>query len=265
MSTKTTAPKSADGKRIGLLDELRGFAVACMILYHGFYLFGEAFGFAGGVRLYEFFMPIQPLFAGLFIAISGISSRLSRSNALRGVKLLGIALGITLVTAVLLPLAGFDGFPIYFGILHCLSLCMLLFAAARPALNVIPSSAGLLLCIVLYALTMGIGNGYLGIAPGLKLELVPRLYELPYLFPFGIRTDAFFSADYFPLIPNVFVFLAGTYLGIFVKAGRAPQWSYKTRVRFFAFLGKHALLVYVLHMPVIFVLASAAAWLAGKF
>lgn len=252
-------------RRIGLLDEIRGFSVFLMILYHGFFLMSEVFNLPSGNLLFKFFMPVQPLISGIFIAVAGISSRLSRSNALRGAKLLGIALGFTLATAVLLPLAGLEGFGIYFGILHFLSVSMLIFSLIRPALNYIPPAWGIVLCMVLYVLTAGIGDGYLGIAPDFKLIIPVQFYQLPYLFPLGICTPEFSSADYFPLFPRIFLFLAGTYFGIFAKSEKLPEWAYKTRVKPVAWLGRKALTIYIIHVPVLYALVLSATWLAERF
>ena len=126
------------GGRIYLMDELRGFAVFCMVFYHGFYTFAYLFHWAFGEALLRFFMPAEPWFAGLFILISGISSNLSHSNLARGAKLLVIALAVSLVTGLVVPQE-----RILFGILHFLSVCMLLFGGlealrkkrGRPALS----------------------------------------------------------------------------------------------------------------------------------
>ena len=66
------------------MDEIRGFAVLCMIFYHGFYSLAYLFQLDWGMALLRFFMPAEPFFAGAFILISGISSNLSHSNLLRG-------------------------------------------------------------------------------------------------------------------------------------------------------------------------------------
>lgn len=252
-------------RRIGLLDEIRGFSVFLMILYHCFYLMSEVFNLPSGSLLFKFFMPAQPLISGIFIAVAGISSRLSRSNAVRGAKLLGVALAFTLATAVLLPLAGLEGFGIYFGILHFLSVSMLIFALIRPVLNYIPPAWGIVLCMVLYVLTAGIGDGYFGIAPDFKLMIPVQFYELPYLFPLGIYTKDFASADYFPLFPRIFLFLAGTYFGIFVKSEKLPEWVYKIHAKPFAWLGQKALAVYILHVPVLYALVVLVRWLVERF
>lgn len=113
---------AAGKKRIYLLDELRGLAVFCMVFYHAFYSMSEFFNIAVGTKLLDFFTPAEPFFAALFIVISGISSRLSHNNTKRGVRLLCVALALTVVTAVIMPMMHFEGAEIYFGILHLLSL-----------------------------------------------------------------------------------------------------------------------------------------------
>ncbi len=251
-------------RRIGFLDELRGLAVVCMILYHAFYLLSEVFNFSSGNWLFKLFMPAQPFISGIFIAVSGISSRLSHSNAKRGAKLLAVALAFTFATVVLLPLVGLKGFEIYFGILHFLSVSMLIFALIRPLLHYISPAWGIFLCMVLYIFTANISNGYLGIAPDFKIIIPAPLYDLNYLFPIGIYNENFASADYFALFPRLFVFLAGTFFGVYVKEGKLPDWTYKTRVKPFSWLGRKALLVYIFHVPVIYAIILAAQWALSK-
>lgn len=251
--------------RIGLLDEVRGLAVILMVFYHGFYLLSEVFGLRFGTLLFDFFTPAQPFFAGVFIVVAGISSRLSRSNAKRGAKLLAIALTVTFATAVVLPRMGFEGFSITFGILHFLSLSMLIFALIRPALDYIPPLWGIVLCMILYLFTAGIGQGALGIAPVFKLTLPTSLYELPYLFPFGIGKSGFVSADYFPLFPHIFIFLAGTWFGVFVGSGNLPAWATKTRIKPLAWVGKKALLIYIVHAPLLYLLVFFVRLLLAAF
>ena len=87
--------------RIHLMDEIRGLCVLLMIFYHAFYTMSMLFHWELGTKLLVFFSPAEPFFAGLFILISGISSQLSHSNLIRGLKLLGVALALTLVTNII--------------------------------------------------------------------------------------------------------------------------------------------------------------------
>ena len=85
-------------RRIILIDELRGFLILCMIFYHTLYSMCFLFNFYKMKSILFFFEPVQPLFAAFFILISGAVSQLSHSNLVRGLKLMGISLVITIVT-----------------------------------------------------------------------------------------------------------------------------------------------------------------------
>ena len=243
---------AAGKKRIYLLDELRGLAVFCMVFYHAFYSMSEFFNIAVGTKLLDFFTPAEPFFAALFIVISGISSRLSHNNTKRGVRLLCVALALTVVTAVIMPMMHFEGAEIYFGILHLLSLSMLIFSALRAGLDKINPIVGIIVCIAIYIFTYGVSAGYVGIA-GLKTFNLPAvLYRTNYFMPLGFFNSSFQSADYFPLLPHLFMFLTGTFVGVYAANGRFPAFTYRQRSKALCFLGRHALVIYIAHQPIIY-------------
>lgn len=234
--------------RIHLLDELRGFAVFCMVFYHGFYTLAFLYNLNAGMILLNFFMPAEPYYAGLFMLISGISSNLSHSNLVRGVKLLGVALAVTLITYLAVPEE-----VIVFGILHFLSVCMILYGLLKPVADRFRFSwAAVAVCAVLYICTMGISGGYLGLSPQLGVTLPQSLYQTNWLAPLGIYSGTFRSADYFALFPWIFVFAAGTFLGKLAAQGRFPACFYPSRIPFFSWIGRHALIIYIVHQPVIY-------------
>ena len=241
-------------KRICFLDELRGFAVLCMVFYHAFYLLGTFFNWYWANGLFDFFMPVQPIFAGIFIFICGLSCTLSKSNLKRGAVLLAVALGFTFVTSVIMPAMGFVECEIYFGILHFLAVSILIYSLLSKAIHKTLPFAGILFCAVLYAFTSGIGEGTLRYGELITFTLPESLYESNTLMILGIHSHDFFSADYFPIFPDIFIFFAGVFSGvIFLKKGY-PDWCGKKRIPFFGFLGRNALLIYVVHMPVIYAL-----------
>lgn len=245
-----------NGKRIFLLDELRGLAVLCMVFYHGFFTL-SLFSIDIGARLYSFFSPAQPYFACLFIFICGISSRLSHSNYKRGFKLLALSLILSAITVYVLPLLGIYGCEIYFGILHLLSFSILLFALLSRLMNKLPALLGLVIFLVLFIVTYNIPNGYIGVK-GLYFNLPDGLYKTGKLFALGFPSNSFYSADYFPILPWIFIFFSGSYAGIWAKEGKLPRFFYKQCIIPLGFLGRHALIVYLLHQPIIFLLV----WLA---
>lgn len=256
-----TTEKQTPTRRICLMDEVRGFAVLCMVLHHAMYSVGYLYGIEWGQRLYDFFAILSPLFAGLFVMISGVASQLSRSNLLRGVKLLAVALAMTLVTGLAMPSQ-----IIRFGVLHMLAVCMIVFGLAQKPLKRVPLGLGLSVCTVCFVLTSGL---HLAEIPYVGVPFVPQLQVCAYhpvgvwLFPLGIRDLSFFSSDYYPILPWIFAFFAGGLLGRFAAQGRLPEWVYPARVPFFSWIGKHALWIYILHQPVLMGIMSALQWIFG--
>lgn len=253
--------KKSSRKRIHALDEIRGFAVFCMVFYHAFYTIGILFNVPFFVKLLNFFMPVEPLFAAAFIVISGISSNLSHSNLLRGGKLLCVALALTLVTYIAVPSSA-----IYFGVLHLLSVCMLLYGVLQKPISKIPMNVGLGVCFVLFFLTYSVSAGVLGVKGLFGLALPDELYKSDWLFMFGFPNSRFTSSDYFPLLPWVFAFFFGTFLGRLAQQERFPKFMYKKHIPFFSLIGRHALIIYVLHQPVIYGAAYLVKWIVtGSF
>lgn len=106
-------------------------------------------------------------------------------------RLLCVALALTVVTAVIMPMMHFEGAEIYFGILHLLSLSMLIFSALRTGLDKINPIVGIIICIAIYIFTYGVSAGYVGIA-GLKtFDLPAVLYRTNYFMPLGFSTPRF--------------------------------------------------------------------------
>lgn len=248
--------------RIALLDEVRGFCVLCMIFYHAFIFMYEQFGIAFGYDAYKFFEPVQPFFSCAFMFICGISCRLSHNNVKRGVKLLFFALALSFITIEILPDLGFVNTEISFGILHFLSLSILIFAALERPLTRLPVPIGAALCLFLfYIFRFWTSDGIIALWDNMVWAYPDAWHETEWLFPIGIKPYGFFSADYFPLIPYLFVFLLGTYVGIYVRAGHVPDFAYPMHSKPLYFLGTNALVVYIVHLPIVFVILSFYEWL----
>ncbi len=236
-------------KRIHLIDEIRGLAIILMVFYHAFYMLGVQFGFELMNDAQKFFEPLQPPFACLFILISGFSSNLSRSNFKRGFRLLLIALGFTAVTVFLLPRFDITGAEIHFGILHLLSVSMLLFAVSRKGLEKIPEAVGVAVCLVLFILTYNVQSGKL-----LWLDLPDTLYVNELTAVFGFVPSGYYSADFFPILPFVFMFLCGTFFGRAAEKKQLPEQFYKLHFAPLAAIGRKTLIIYIIHWPIIFLL-----------
>ena len=241
--------------RVFLLDELRGLAVLLMIFYHGAYDAVYIFRFIGSDWFTSPPMAfLQRYIAVSFILISGIMGRYSRSNFRRGVKTFLCGMLVTAVTMIAMPSE-----RILFGILHFLGVAMMLLGLCEPLLRRIPAAAGVLISGVLYLATDSIGQGWIGLGP-LHLELPRTLYDAGFLFPLGLHPRIFASADYYPLLPWIFLFLAGFWLGEAFYQRRMPDFCYREHLPVLGWVGRHALPIYLVHQPVVY----GVLWIADK-
>lgn len=230
--------------RIGLIDELRGFILLLMLFYHAVYDLVAIFG-ADIPWFYSFWGDaLQKYIASHFVVISGLSCRLSRNNLKRGLAAFLLAMAMTAVTLIVMPEQ-----RVLFGVLHMLAVCMVLFALLRPLLDRIPTALGAPLFVGIFILTSYVPRGWLGFPPFIT-ALPLSLYQSKWLFWLGFPNAGFFSSDYFPLIPWLFLFLAGTFLGVYAKKGQFPKAAYPTRIPWLAAIGRHTLIIYLLHQPI---------------
>lgn len=244
--------------RVGILDELRGFAIICMVVYHAMYDLKYIFGVDVPIFFDSWFDVIRDIFAGLFIFISGTVCRYSSNNIKRGAQCFFIGMIMTFVTPF------FTSSSILFGILHFLGVSMMLFGLGQKLFDLLPSWVGIALSVLLFVLTMnvkmtydgGIQTGYFGIAGLFELHFPQEAYNVGVLFPLGLHDASFASADYFPMMPWFFLFICGSYFGIIAKNGRLPKFCYPTHIKWLAAVGRYTIWIYVLHQPVIYFIFS---------
>lgn len=217
--------------RIQLIDAARGLCVVMMVIHHMLYDFVLLLNAPEWLFTNPVFDILHYIFAGLFILLSGVSSRFSRSNVKRGLKVIAAALVITAATYVI-------DMPIYFGILHFLGFSMVFYGLSKKLFDRLPEAAApFIYALLLIASAAAIGN----------LNIESR-----YLWMFGITYPGFYSADYFPIFPWIFVFLFGTWLGRYIRDGRFPKWFYEANPPLLPSIGRKAFIIYLVHQPVMF-------------
>lgn len=220
-------------QRIDIIDAARGLSVILMVIHHALFDMVEFLGAPSWFFYNPVFNILHYFFAGLFIFLSGVSSQFSRSNIKRGIKVFLIAILLTIVTS--LP---FVNEPIRFGVLHLLGFCMIFYGLTRKIWDKLPRIAAPALFIILI------------VGTALLVKLVP--INVSWLWMFGWFQKGFFSADYFPIFPWIFVFLLGTWAGFFIIENKLPKWFYEKRVPVFPVVGKKALLIYIVHQPILY-------------
>jgi uncharacterized membrane protein len=233
-------------KRIEIIDALRGLSVVLMVIHHFLLDLIVLCGAPEWLFSNPVFDVLHYIFAGLFIFLSGVSSRFSHSNLDRGIKCFGIAMIMTAVTALI------DSIIVY-GVLHLLGTCMILYGLAQKQLDIIPRKIQPVLYIGLLLISNWLVRN-VDIGSAAKV-----------LFMFGWTYPGFHSADYFPIFPWIFVFLTGTWAGIYIKERRLPKWFYDFTCPVLPQVGRKALIIYVFHQPVLYGVIYAVKFVISLF
>lgn len=240
----------SNSKRVGLLDEIRGFAIICMVIYHAMYDLKYIFGVDVPIFFDWWFNIIRDIFAGTFIFISGAVCRYSKNNIKRGVQCFFLGMLITFVTPF------FGSAPVLFGILHFLGISMMIFGLTEKLLDNIPALVGFIVFAILFVLTWNVQYGFIGIGGLFEWHLPQKAYEVGVFFPFGMYNSGFLSPDYFPLFPWLFLFLAGSCFGVWAKSGALPKFFYPVHIKWLAAVGRNTIWIYLLHQPVVYLIFS---------
>ena len=223
-------------RRIWELDAFRGICILGMILVHLVFDVTELYGFVDWAYP-PLFSLIKDWGGICFILLSGVCATLGSRSLRRGVIVFSCGMLCTLVTLGMYLLGLADkSILIWFGVLHCLGLCM-----------------------VAWSLFRRLSTGWLALAGSLLavLGFVFRMFPVstPLLFPLGLVSPSFSSADYFPLLPHLGFFLLGAVLGRTVyreKTTRFPRVNAnQPALRFLCWCGRQSLLIYLLHQPVL--------------
>jgi len=230
------------------IDMFRGIAILMMILFHTVFdlSFFRVYAIDISSGLWKYFAYST---ATLFLLIVGISLTISHSRAAasrsgyrlarkflyRGTGIFFLGLLVTSGTWLYLK----EGF-IIFGILHLIGVSVMI--------------SPLFFRFKKYNLVWGL----LFIVTGYFLASVSGPV---WLLPLGIHPPDFWSVDYEPLFPWTGVVLSGMGMGEYLYPGGLRRFALPRTPAFFiqtlAWLGRHSLVVYLVHQPVIIVLLAA--------
>lgn len=244
-------PKKLVRRRVAVLDSLRGATLVSMVLYHAcwdlVYLFGVNWSW---YRSHGAFVWQQSI-CWTFILLSGFCWPLSRQPLRRGAVTFGCGLAVTAVTLVFSPQS-----RVVFGVLTLLGSCMMLQALLQRLCERVPAGLGLGLSLALFAATRWVNRGYLWFGALGNAALPQTLYQGLGATYLGFTDPTFYSSDYFSLLPWYFLFAAGYYAHRlwFRTLRKSPLAA--VRLPGLDWLGRHSLVVYMLHQPLIFALLT---------
>ena len=240
----TTQQKTPAG-RYALLDELRGLDLISMMLYHAcwdlIYIFGIWINWYPALPGHIW----QQSICWVFILLSGFCVPLGHHTLRRGAQVFGAGVLVTAVTLLFMPQD-----RVVFGVLTLLGSAMLITGLLEPWLQKVPAQVGLVISAVLFALTYHTQDGFWQLGPW-HTALPRSWYANLFTAFFGFFPAGFFSTDYFPLLPWLFLFWAGYFVHRCV--GRARMEPLRRSVCApLGWLGRHSLVLYLLHQPVIY-------------
>lgn len=234
--------------RLYLMDEIRGILILYVVLYHLLYDVSQIFYVGSIPWMYSPWMDgLRNVMVGMLIIIAGISCTLSRNNARRGLRILFVALCLTVVTAIAVPEE-----LILFGILHFFGTAILIYSLLSPLLRRIPYGAGMAVSAYLFLATFSIYEGYFGFPYRVAFHLPESLLHVKVLYILGYAIEGLQSADYYPLMPWIFLLFFGGFLGRYLQSRRQPEVFYQCHSRVLGSIGRHTLLIYLVHQPVIY-------------
>jgi uncharacterized membrane protein len=252
--TQSYRPESQDtshGRRYWEIDTLRGVAIIMMVIFHLMWDL-VIFRITPNVVLYAgFWKYFQRTTAITFLLLVGVSltvsyrraqarqtgeSRLFSKFFWRGLTVFGIGMGFTLFGWV----SGFG--YVHFGVLHLIGVAIIL---AYPLLEYRWLNFGLWLMLYL------LGGALRGV-----------YWDHNWLTWLGLHTRLYAPLDYFPLIPWFGVVLLGVAIGntLYGPQGRLlplPDLGYWWPARLLQWLGKHSLIIYVIHQPLLLAILFA--------
>ena len=243
MNERTEHPQAKN--RYVSIDRLRGLTLFSMIIFHFCWdmvnLFGADWAWFDTTAAYIW----QQSICWSFLLLSGFCWQLGHHPLRRGLMVLAAGEAVSLVTRVMQPQQ-----PVYFGVLTLIGMGMLLLIPFDHLFRRIPAKLGLLICLSLFFVLRNVKDGYFGFEIW-TMGLVPRsLYRNMLTAFLGFPPGSFYSSDYFPLIPWLFLYFAG-YFSCIIWKQRTQTKPVPVKKSLLLALGRHTLPVYLIHQPLI--------------
>jgi uncharacterized membrane protein len=229
--------------RLVALDLARTLAIICMVVFH--FTFDLAlFGHIPADTLSQPFWHFFPrMVAGSFLFLSGVSLWMAHGNGIhwgafwrRFGKLAAAACLVTLASLWFVP-----GGPIWFGILHAIAATSLL---------------GLLALRLPWPVTLAVAAAIFAIGWAWRSPAFDPLW----LVWTGLADARPAMGDYVPLFPWAAPALAGIACARAFRIDRWPGVVPSRAAHLLAFPGRHSLLIYLVHQPILVGLFNLHAW-----
>lgn len=239
-------------KRIFEVDLLRGIVVCLMIFDHFIYDLGgvgpafikdypsSVINFAFDYWQWDVRLIFHYAAVFVFLGLTGVCCSFSRSNLRRGAKLFCVALLLTLATFALEKLFGMTDLTIIFGVLHCISVTLMVIGVMQRFVE----NKWVYLGVGVVLLTVGIviKTCFFGGAVSYSKNEM-SLAQLSFNLIIGLNAC---GADSFPIFLNGGQIFIGVYLGKQFYRDKKSLFNLKYRENPVNFLGRYSLATYIL-------------------
>ena len=239
--TDATIATVDPGERVASIDALRGLAIVAMIVYH----FAFDLRYFGLTRAdFEndpFWLTARGAIVTSFLLLAGISAVLADRAGI-GPRRFARRIAVIALCALAASAASYALFPqtfIYFGILHCIAVSLVI---ARPLVR----------------------HATIAVVAGCAVIVAGLLFSHPWFDArqtswIGFTTHKPPTQDFVPLFPWLGVVLLGIGVGHALVAMRfGPVRALERAPRLLRTMGRHSLVIYMVHQPVL----MSFVWLA---
>ncbi|MBQ7953476.1 MAG: DUF1624 domain-containing protein [Clostridia bacterium] len=233
-------------KRYNVLDFIRGVALIGMVIVHTLMNMVHQFDYN-----IEWYVKIEDIFykygGCIFILLAGFCWKLSRNNLKRGILMLTFSAIISAVTIIFMPEN-----TILFGVICLMGTASIVMIPLDKICKHTNPYIGFFTNIVIFVITKWTDYGYIGIGENRILEYPESWYANNFTAFLGFPEAEFASADYFPVIPWLFLFVTGYFLyGIF-KRNNWFGCLKPSILKPVEWVGRHSLVIYLAHQPIIY-------------
>lgn len=230
-------------KRYNLIDIIRGITIVSMVVYHACWDLAYISHFEMSWFRTDAVFLWQQSICWTFIMLSGFCWTYSVQKSKRGCIVLGASILVTAVTVLFTPES-----RIVFGVLNAIGTSMILMIPLDKVCCKINAVAGAISSFALFCLTRGINGGTLFFG---TVQLPEEWYCNLLTAYLGMPPESFFSTDYFPVVPWMFLFITG----YFVNRAIIDKSVLECRaLPVLELIGRHSLLIYLMHQPVLYLI-----------
>ena len=241
---KALKPKK---ERYYLLDSLRGITLISMLVYH-FCVDLQVFGLIDWLYTPPA-VVWQKSICITFIFLSGFCFQMGKHKIKRGIIILSCGVVLSLFTYIFMR-----NIFISFGILSFIGIAVLITVPLNLIFKRLKSNhwVEFFVFIALFVLVFNIWNGKVLFG----LVNVPTiLYRNVITAYLGFPPVDFFSSDYFPIFPWMFLYIAGYFAYNIFKRYNLLRFFLKPRIKPLEFIGRHTLWFYIAHQPILYGIA----------